>query len=152
MKPRELDLSKLRQSLGKDYADPVKLEAHGPFDWNYLPMCSPRVEVSMHELDDGYKMLLNVGFIVLRDAIQSGSSEWIKAEMEMLHNIPSLIGESNSERHKYYWLHERRAYVDWISKYGSEYARSRMKTFYDPTWEAMAKEVQILIDQPVCAT
>ena len=39
MNPREIDLSKLRPSLGKDYADPIKLEAHGPFDWNkYTPI------------------------------------------------------------------------------------------------------------------
>ncbi|MDZ4849845.1 MAG: hypothetical protein SGI77_11150 [Pirellulaceae bacterium] len=176
-------VSKLRPSLATDFADPIKLEAHGPFDWNkYTPIIVediggglfrvqegmtrwenalraellpayvfPKVEVKMSDLDDGYKMLLNVGFIVLRDAIQSGTAEWIKAEMKMLHNIPSLIGEPNAERHKYYWHHERKAYMDWILKYGSEYAKSRMLTFYEPTWEIMSKEVEALIEQHVGA-
>jgi len=112
-------------------------------------MYSRKVESKMSDLDDGYKMLLNVGFIVLRDAIQSGTAEWANAEMEMLHNIPSLIGELNAERHKYYWHHERKIYMDWILKYGSEQARSRMLTFYEPTWEAMSKDVEALIEQHV---
>ena len=39
MKPREIDLTKLRLSLSKDFADPVKLESQGPFDRNkYAPI------------------------------------------------------------------------------------------------------------------
>ena len=104
----------------------------------------------MSELDEGYKMLLSVGFIVLREAVQSGTVEWIKAEIEMLHNVPSLIGESNVERHRYYWSHERKAYIDWIMQNGSDYAKSRMSTFYEPIWESMHKEIHcIIVAQPV---
>ncbi len=99
----------------------------------------------MSKLDEAYKMLLNVGFIVLRDAVQSKSSEWIKAEIEMLHNIPSLIGESNAQRHKYYWLQERKSYMDWMAQDGSEYAKSRMQTFYEPIWNSMSTEIDALI-------
>jgi hypothetical protein len=96
----------------------------------------------MNELDDNYKMLLNVGFIVLREALQSGSTDWVKAEIEMLHNVPSLIGETNALRHEYYWEKERTAYVEWIKKFGSEYAQSRMAVFYEPIWESISKEIE----------
>ena len=45
----------------------------------------------MTELDDHYKMLLSAGFIVLREALDSGIADWANAEIEMLHNVPSLI-------------------------------------------------------------
>ena len=96
----------------------------------------------MNDLDDNYKMLLNVGFIVLREALQSGSTDWVKAEIEMLHNVPSLIGETNALRHEYYWEKERTAYVEWIKKFGSEYAQSRMAVFYEPIWESISKEIE----------
>lgn len=98
----------------------------------------------MNRLDDCYKMLLNVGFIVLREAMQSGSREWLNAELEMLHNVPSLIGESNGHRHRYYWLQERIAYMEWISTSGSDHAKSRMKTYYQPVWEEMSKEIDAM--------
>ncbi len=98
----------------------------------------------MNELDVNYKMLLNVGFIVLREALQSGSADWVKAEIEMLHNVPSLIGETNALRHKYFWEKERTAYVEWIKKFGNDYAQSRMAVFYEPIWESISKEVESL--------
>jgi len=109
-------------------------------------MFFPRVEDEMNELDNNDKMLLKVGFIVLREAIQSGSTEWAKAEIEMLHNVPSLIGESNILRHRYYWEKERTAYVEWIKTFGSDYARSRMAVFYQPIWESIAKELESLME------
>lgn len=105
----------------------------------------------MSELDDQYKMLLHVGFIVLREALHSGSADWAKAELEMLHNVPSLIGETNSHRHRYYWEKERIAYVEWMKKFGSEYAQSRMATFYEPIWESLGKEIEMLTDQKIGA-
>ncbi len=93
----------------------------------------------MNELDDHYKMLLNVGFIVLREASQYQSPGWVEAEIEMLHNVPSLIGETNLHRHRYYWDKERIAYIDWITKFGSAHAKSRMAVFYEPIWDSIGK-------------
>jgi hypothetical protein len=91
----------------------------------------------MSEIDDLYCQLLRLGFVVLRQAADASDLDWINAELEMLHNVPSLIGESNPTRHGYYWLHERTAYLQWLSAPGRELQRSRMATFYEPIWKEM---------------
>ena len=49
----------------------------------------------MKALDDLYCRLLTVGFIALREAAHASNDEWLKAEIELLHNVPSLVGEAN---------------------------------------------------------
>jgi hypothetical protein len=99
----------------------------------------------MAELDRLYARLLQVGFVVLNQAIDSGNKEWVRAEVEFLHNVPTLLGEENSERHRYFWNEERNHYVDWVSTRGPEEARSRMRTYYEPLWS----EIQPLIAQRI---
>ena len=54
MKQYEIDLSKLRPSLGKDHADPKKLEAHGPFDWNkYSPIVVEDIGGGLFRVQEG---------------------------------------------------------------------------------------------------
>ncbi|MCU0707076.1 MAG: hypothetical protein MUF23_02180 [Pirellula sp.] len=100
----------------------------------------------MTELDEHYKMLLNVGFVVLREAVLSGSSDWVQAELDMLHNVPSLIEEPNVYRHRYYWDKERAAYLNWIERFGSEHAKSRVVVFYAPIWNSIGKLIESLPD------
>ncbi len=95
----------------------------------------------MNKLDSFYCDLLKVGFIVLRQAVASRNEEWINAELEFLHNIPSLIGEVNVERHRYFWFQERVAYIDWMAANGSADAQSRMRTFYEPIWQEMESSI-----------
>lgn len=96
----------------------------------------------MNELDEQYKMLLSVGFIVLREALDSGNTDWVSAEIEMLHNVPSLIGEAKISRHEYYWEKERAAYIGRTSRNGS--ALLLMNAFYQPIWESIRKEIECL--------
>jgi hypothetical protein len=91
----------------------------------------------LDNLNDYYRQLMNVGFIVLRQAVDSRDRAWAAAEVELLHNVPSLLDEENAERHRYFWFNEREHYLDWVSASGHEQARSRMETFYEPIWRAM---------------
>jgi hypothetical protein len=91
----------------------------------------------MNDLDPLYAKLLSLGFVVLNQAAQSGNRDWLAAELEMLHNVPSLLGEDNVERHRYYWFSERQHYIDWASTPGQEAAKSRMLTYYEPIWREM---------------
>lgn len=88
-------------------------------------------------LDELYVRHLHLGFIVLRQAIDSSDSAWVNAEHQLLHNIPSLIGEPNLRRHHYFWASERTWYINWITASGSDQAKSRMNTFYMPHWKEM---------------
>ena len=86
----------------------------------------------MEILDHAYAQLLRVGFVVLKQAIDSKHPDWVQAELEWLHNVPSLLGEENVERHRYFWDEERIHYLDWVLRQGSDEAKSRMKTYYEP--------------------
>ncbi|HEU5115767.1 MAG TPA: hypothetical protein VFT74_03750, partial [Isosphaeraceae bacterium] len=100
----------------------------------------------MSRLDSMYVDSLQVGLLVLKQAVESGSREWVEAEIELLHNMPSLIGENNKARHRYFWLQERRHYLDWVSSPGREEAKSRMLTFYEPIWREMEPVVREYLD------
>ncbi len=101
----------------------------------------------MVDLDLLYTHLLTVGFVVMRQAAESSNQEWLDAEFELLHNVPSLIGETNPERHKYFWSEERTYYIRWVSAAGREIARSRMLTYYQPIWDEMEPIVMRFIGQ-----
>ena len=91
----------------------------------------------MGKLDFLYAHLLTVGFVVMRQAAESASRDWSDAEFELLHNVPSLIGEANAERHRYFWTKERTHYIQWVSEPGRDHAKSRMMTYYKPIWDEM---------------
>jgi hypothetical protein len=95
------------------------------------------------ELDRLYAQFLSVGFVVLRQASDAGDSEWLASELELLHNVPSLIGEANPKRHEHFWSQERTRYIQWANASGREVPRSRMQTFYAPIWQAMEPIVTV---------
>lgn len=102
----------------------------------------------MANLDLLYARFLQVGFIVMKQAVESANRDWIDAELELLHNVPSLVGEGNAERHRYFWLQERTHHIDWVSAPGREEAKSRMLTYYKPIWDEMEPLVTRLLGQP----
>ena len=91
----------------------------------------------MRELDLLYAQFLEAGFIVMKIALNSKDWDWIEAEYEVLHNVPSLIGEGNLERHRYFWFGERPLYIERVSAPGREEAKSRMLAYYKPIWDNM---------------
>jgi hypothetical protein len=107
--------------------------------------------IVMRELDSYYTHLLTVGFVVMRQAAESADRECLDAEFELLHNVPSLIGEANAERHRYFWHQERTHYIQWASTAGREKAQSRMLTYYQPIWAEMEPIVAGLLGQPGAA-
>ncbi len=105
----------------------------------------------MADLDLLYARFLQVGFVVMRQAIESAKQDWIDAELDLLHNVPSLVGESNPERHRYFWFQERPHHMEWASAPGREEAKSRMLTYYKPIWDEMEPLIKRLVakhDQP----
>ena len=91
----------------------------------------------MRNLDSLYARFLEAGFMMLRLALNSKNQDWVEAEYEVLHNAPSLIGEKNVERHRYFWFGERQRYIEWVSAEGPEEAKRRMEVYYQPIWGEM---------------
>ncbi|QDV72062.1 hypothetical protein K2D_01820 [Planctomycetes bacterium K2D] len=100
----------------------------------------------MNVLDQLYIRLLHHGLQILRDAAACRDTAWSHAEAELLHNVPSLIGESNLRRHAYFWDQERRAYLAWLEQSENPRAVSKAKTFYDPIWREMEVELHSKIE------
>ncbi len=101
----------------------------------------------IEQLKTLYLLHLQLGFIILREAITSGSREWLNAEIELLHNIPTLIGEENRSRHLYFWNEERGLYLDRISALSETAASSKMKTYYEPLWNDMKPIIKQLEEE-----
>ena len=101
----------------------------------------------MRDLDLLYGQFLHAGFAVLRMALNSKNWEWIDAEYEILHNVPSLIGEDNLERHKYFWFGERTLHMNWASAPGREEAHRRMLAYYKPIWDKMEPLIMKFVSQ-----
>ena len=89
------------------------------------------------ELDRLYCQLLTVGFVILRQASEAGDLEWVASELEFLHNVPSLIAETNVARHEYFWMQERTRYIECVATSGREMQRSSMRTYYEPILREM---------------
>ena len=70
----------------------------------------------MSPRDHIYLQILHFGIVALRNASFRGDIDYWKVESDHLHNIPSLIGESNQFRHEYYFTGERAIYLSRVNK------------------------------------
>lgn len=70
----------------------------------------------MTERDSIYRQLLEHGLLRLRDSAVLGYLQYCAVEAEHLHNIPSLIGETNEHRHRYYFDQERDYYLERLDR------------------------------------
>ena len=92
---------------------------------------------NLDDLDRLYVETLHFGLFTIRNATAAGQHEWAHALADFLHNIPSLIGERNAERHRYFWDAERAGYLDWVARHGSPEPQRHVRTYYEPIWAAM---------------
>lgn len=101
----------------------------------------------MNDLNSLYIQMLHVGMLVLRQALAEGDNDWADAEVELLHNVPSLINEPDATQHEYFWKATRGHHIEWVSKPGRELAKSRMETYYEPLWLQMEPIVRKMINR-----
>ena len=90
-------------------------------------------------LDQIYLEILKAGILAVRNAAHDGELSYCRAEADHIHNIPSLIGEDNIERHNYYYNAERVDYLKWLNSNGSEEAKQWILKRYLKAWEEMGK-------------
>jgi hypothetical protein len=90
-----------------------------------------------NELDRLYCRLLSAGFISLREATEAQDAKWLNSELEFLHEIPSLIGETRSGRHEFFWTKVRTHYIEDVAMSTNERQKSNLRTYYEPIWQAM---------------
>lgn len=92
---------------------------------------------SMNERDQIYVQILHHGLLRLREAAHMSLNSYCEVEADHLHNLPSLIGETNELRHVYYFEQERTLYLQRVDRSvpGIEFTLNR----YRELWEELAK-------------
>jgi hypothetical protein len=70
----------------------------------------------MTERDTIYLQILRFGLGRLRDSAELGLIEYCAIESEHLHNIPSLVEETNELRHRFYFDQERTYYLERVDQ------------------------------------
>jgi hypothetical protein len=96
----------------------------------------------MKSLDAHYLSLLQMGLLTLRHTTKTCDHIWTRLEVEFLHNVPTLVGETNVTRHLYFWQNEREMYLERLSAISNTEAKLRMVRFYEPIF----REMQPIID------
>ncbi len=95
-------------------------------------------------LERAYASILTIGLLALRNAAFNNDIERCKLESEHLHNVPSLIKETNVNRHLYYFNHERVCYIESAKAHdkelGCENCTNTIK-LYIPHWEIIVSEL-----------
>jgi hypothetical protein len=85
-----------------------------------------------------YLQVLEHGLVAIRNCAHRGQIALCEIEADHVHNIPSLLGESNELRHRYYILQERGLYLDRLRKLeASEYLEDRAIWYAEP-WRVLA--------------
>jgi len=70
----------------------------------------------MNKRDQLYIEILRFGLISLRNQTLSGEFSYCAVEAEHLHEIPSLIDETNEARHDYYLCAHRGHYLERVDQ------------------------------------
>ena len=98
----------------------------------------------MSTLGKLYVELLRRGLTVMQLAARENDLDWLKSEVDFLHNIPSLIEEANESRHRYFWDVERVRYLECIQKLPENPDSDRESTFalYGEILTRIGKEIR----------
>ncbi len=89
----------------------------------------------MCELDRLYIAILHQGLISIRNASNNGDLNLCQAESEYLHEVPSLIGETNMRRHIYQAAKVRPAFLKWANDNRREDILEFVKTWFAAEWK-----------------
>lgn len=92
-------------------------------------------EAVVNDRDRIYLDILRWGLVKIRDAAAMGWVSYCGVEAEHLHNIPSLLGETNEHRHIYYLDTEKSLYLERVDRTlpGVDFTLRR----YDSLWQEL---------------
>jgi hypothetical protein len=88
--------------------------------------------------DRAYLDLLHHGLVLLRNSAHCGRLDLCRIEAEHLHEIPTLIGETNEHRHLYYLRGTRGLYLQNLRELCAVEYLERMAVWYAEPWRVLA--------------
>jgi hypothetical protein len=88
--------------------------------------------------DRAYLDLLHHGLVRLRNLTHADRIDLCRVEAEHLHEIPTLVGETNERRHVYYLRGTRRLYLQQLQELGAMDYLEQAAIWYTGPWEVLA--------------
>jgi hypothetical protein len=92
----------------------------------------------MNPRQQAYLDLLTHGLAAVRNLAEAGLTDLCGVEADHLHNIPSLLEESNEHRHHYYLVAERAGYLAQLRRLGAAEYLEQMAIWYGQSWRTLA--------------
>jgi hypothetical protein len=86
-----------------------------------------------------YLHILKHGLLAIRESARSNNAKLCEVEAEHLHNIPSLLDETNERRHIYYAELERKSYMDHVLSHADPGYMSRTVDLYEKAWVVLMR-------------
>jgi hypothetical protein len=97
--------------------------------------------------DRAYLELLHHGLVLLRNLAHAGQLELCRIEADHLHNLPTLVGESNEYRHEYYLRDERGLYLQRLRESGAVEHLHRAAVWYSDAWRVLASVAGVQLSE-----
>ncbi len=85
-----------------------------------------------------YLDLLHNGLVLLCNFTDGGRVELCRIEAEHLHEVPTLIGEANEQRHVYYLSGTRELYLQQLRDLGETEYLEQAAIWYGGAWRVLA--------------
>jgi uncharacterized protein (TIGR02996 family) len=85
-----------------------------------------------------YLDILHRGLVLVRNLAHGGQTELCRIEADHLHNIPSLLGETNESPHVFYILQERGLYLKRLREFGATDYLDQGAIWYSEPWWVLA--------------
>lgn len=93
---------------------------------------------TLHPRERAYLDLLHEGLVAIRNLAYAGQTELCRIEADHLHNISTLLEETNEHRHVFYIAQERSLYLERLRQLGTtDYLEERF-IWYDKPWQVLA--------------
>jgi hypothetical protein len=84
-----------------------------------------------------YLELLEHGLVAIRNHAHAGKIHLCEVEADHLHNLPSLLYETNEFHHHYYLDQERSLYRERLERQGEWEYLERMMIWYTGSWKVL---------------
>lgn len=97
------------------------------------------------ERDTAYLSLLHFGLVTLRNVAHTEQIALCRIEAEHLHEIPTLVGETNEGRHEYYLRGTRELYLQSLREIGATEYLERATAYYSEAWQVLASLAKVTL-------
>jgi uncharacterized protein (TIGR02996 family) len=88
--------------------------------------------------EEAYLDILHRGLVMVRNHAHADQMQLCQIEADHLHNIPTLLGESNERRHVFYLTAERGYYLERLQKLGATEYMDQATIWYSEPWWILA--------------